>query len=78
MKFAACLILGINLDQQTRKLSGALLVMAKIKVVWYSFTGSGTALTFTQQRIQQAQVAFPSLSLAYLLGKHKMHMSCSK
>jgi len=71
-------MLGIHLGQQTRKLSGTLLAMAKIKVVWYSFTGSGTALTFTEQRNRQAQVAFPSLSLAYLLGKHKMRRSCSK
>lgn len=78
MKFAACWIVVVILGQQTRKLSGTLLVMAKIKVVWYSFTGSGTALTFTHQRKQQSQVAFPSLSLAYLFGKHKMHRSCSK
>lgn len=42
------------------------------------FTGSRTALTLTQQRKQQAQIASPSLSLVYLVGKHKMHRSFSK
>lgn len=54
-----------------------LLGIAKIKGVWYGFTGSGTVLTLTQQRKQQAQIASPSLSLAYLIGKHKMHRSFS-
>lgn len=57
--------------------SHPLLEIAKIKGVWYSITGSGTALTFTQQRKQQAQIASPSLSLAYLISKQKMHRSFS-